>query len=668
MNRDQIIADRYQLRERLGRGSYGVVWRADELLGGTPVAQVAVKVFTTDVNRSEIALLARLSHPSILSYRAVVEDDGAACLVTELADGGDAAARLKEWPDGLPPHEVARILLPVAEALIHLHEQGWVHRDVKPANILFVGKQPKLGDVGTARALDGTARSTSTASLAYAAPELFSGNISPSVDIYSLGCTAYELLTGRLPFEGSMTELVHKHLYAAIEFPEEIPPYLRDLIAGCTQKEPARRWALTRVRDTLTPPKPVAGGDGAKQATLAQTQTRAPSAPSSPTAQTPPASASTAKSSASPPADSGSRPSSPPPRESSAPSSTPEPRVESPRAPTKAAAPPPPPRDAGRATPLDAALRRHLRLHERQWGDAERWRAFMLAAGPAAREHGLGERDLIRRAQQLQPEVEAAAGREQQNLARVGAWVRSQGSARWSAPAWAAFLDELGEAPEAELARIRDALVVRLYPSASGATRLLDLGNGVGHLLIYRPIEQVRTPGAQLVVAVQSGGRDPDGLAGLWFSAAPVTMREWGALTGASVPSGQDPGAVAQTNLSATEQLLTLLRRRFPVEELRLPKLLEYDGIKTYREQLAKSSQAARTAGRAAPDRAISRSRSQPSTLSGVLLQAAGQVAADYVKNMGEAWLSDKETGFLASHSKRGMAINLVSPVPGGRG
>ena len=94
MSKDRVIAGRYRIKQRLGRGNFGVVWEADEMLGGAPIGAVAVKVFTAEVDRREIALLAGLSHPTILAYRAVVEDDGEVCLVTELAEGGDAAGRL----------------------------------------------------------------------------------------------------------------------------------------------------------------------------------------------------------------------------------------------------------------------------------------------------------------------------------------------------------------------------------------------------------------------------------------------------------------------------------------------------------------------------------------------------------------------------------------------
>ena len=100
MSKGRMIAGRYRLGRRLGRGSFGVVWEADELLGGEPIASVAVKIFTAEVDRREIALLAGLSHPSILTYRAVVEDEDDVCLVTELADGGDAAGTSRSGRTG----------------------------------------------------------------------------------------------------------------------------------------------------------------------------------------------------------------------------------------------------------------------------------------------------------------------------------------------------------------------------------------------------------------------------------------------------------------------------------------------------------------------------------------------------------------------------------------
>ncbi len=643
MSKGRIIAGRYRLKQRLGRGSFGVVWEADELLAGEPVATVAVKIFTAEVDRREIALLARLSHPSILAYRAVVEADDEVCLVTELADGGDGAGRLKSWPDGLPVDDVREIVRAVGAALAHLHAEGWVHRDVKPANILFVRGAAKLGDVGTARALTGTARATSTASLAYAAPELFSGKMGSGVDVYALGCAVYEFLTGRLPFDGNANELVNKHLFAEVEFPTDMPAAFVEMIRGCTLKDPEQRWPISRVLDAVQP-----GTHAPAPAPVVDVVAAFFGAP---VADPPP-----------PPPPALTRPPEPPPA-----ARQPMPAVSAPPHPTSttpspAAPPKPAASPSTNSTPLDPALRRHLRVHAERWGDAEPWRAFMRSAEAPAREHGLSERDLIRRAGQLLPEVEAATGDTQAAIARVRTWVQGVGGPRWSAPAWAELLDQLEAPDEAGLARVRDALLARLYPPGPGATRVLDLGGGVQHLLVYRPISQLHKPTTQVFAAFQTGGGS-GGLVGVWHSAHPVTVREWSTITGLAIPPNLDPNTAALAPHELALSFLGAAQRRFAVDDLRWPKIFEYDGIKTHREHAAVAAKAA--AAPARPNPLMQRRAGIPQprrqqTVGGALLHAFGKAAVDMLQEMNEAWLSDGATPKASSK----LAMNLVSPVP----
>ncbi len=216
---------------------------------------MAIKAFTAQVEVRELQILATCDHPHVLRYRAIVEHEDAAgreyvCLVTELAEGGDVSEMLRGFRKGLPPARVEKILLPVAEALAYLHGREFpiVHRDIKPPNVLVVGGGYKLGDVGTAKALEGGGTDTSKdqGTIAYTAPERFDGKILPAADIYSLGVSAYELLTGRLLFTGSQYELMKHHIETPPPIPGNLPELWQELLRGCLAKDPISGGALSR--------------------------------------------------------------------------------------------------------------------------------------------------------------------------------------------------------------------------------------------------------------------------------------------------------------------------------------------------------------------------------------------------------------------------------------
>lgn len=287
----------------------------------------------------------------------------------------------------------------------------------------------------------------------------------------------------------------------------------------------------------------------------------------------------------------------------------------------------------------------------------------MRAAEAPAREHGLSERDLIRRAGQVATEVEAAAMDEQAVIAQVRTWVQGLGGSRWSAPAWAELLDRLDATDEAGLARVRDALLARLYPPGSGATRVLDFGGGVHHILVYRPISQLHKPTTQLLEAFRTAGNNPGGLLGVWHSAKPVTIREWSALTGLSAPPTLDPTTTALAPQELATSFLTAAQRRFAVDDLRWPKIIEYQGIRAQREQATAAAQATAAPPRPNPVQqarpAVTQRRRQ-ATATGLLLQVLGKAAVDLSQEMNEAWLCDGPAKKVGDN----LAMNLVSPVP----
>ncbi len=254
----------YRILERIGAGGMGQVYRArDERLE----RDVAVKVLPHDTLtdegarrrfRREALALSRLNHPHIAAVYDFDSQDGIDFLVMELVPGQTLAARLLERP--MPETEIIRLGGQIAEALEAAHEQGVVHRDLKPGNIMITPKgQAKVVDFGLARRLTaGLGDTAVTASsdiqsvigtLPYMAPEQLSGGeIDGRTDLYALGATLYEMATGRRAFdkdrpETLMFEILHGATRPVRSLRAEISQDLDRLIESCLSKEAARRPA-----------------------------------------------------------------------------------------------------------------------------------------------------------------------------------------------------------------------------------------------------------------------------------------------------------------------------------------------------------------------------------------------------------------------------------------
>jgi len=213
----------YQIIEQLGRGGMAVVYKAHQ-----PALEryVAVKVLPRELTFDgqfverflrEARAAARLNHPNIVTIHDVGQAEGVNFLVMEFVDGPSLTELLRQR-GAQPPEVVARITSQVAAALDYAHQHGFVHRDIKPGNILLAPDgTAKLTDFGIVQATGGT-RLTQTGTLlgtpAYMSPEQARGaEVGQGTDIYSLGVVSYEMLSGRVPFSGPTMAVLHAHVY-----------------------------------------------------------------------------------------------------------------------------------------------------------------------------------------------------------------------------------------------------------------------------------------------------------------------------------------------------------------------------------------------------------------------------------------------------------------------
>ena len=249
----QIYGNRYRLVDRIAIGGMGEVWRAhDEVI----LRDVAIKILKPEFMgdpgflerfRVEARHAARVDHVGIADVYDYGEGSGSAYLVMEIVSG-DSLARIIEKRIRLTEIEVLSIVEQTAKALHAAHEDGLVHRDIKPGNLLITpAGKVKITDFGIARVADQvalTATGQVMGTVQYLSPEQATGKpATPSTDIYSLGIVAYEALTGRRPFTGESQMII---AMAQINdkppaFGDDIDKRVQELVMSCLAKKPNQR-------------------------------------------------------------------------------------------------------------------------------------------------------------------------------------------------------------------------------------------------------------------------------------------------------------------------------------------------------------------------------------------------------------------------------------------
>lgn len=247
----KTLGGRYRLDAFLAEGGFGRVYRGFDPELDRPVAVKVAKataVASPDLLQ-EARRVAKLRHPGIVPIHDVGHDEAVWFFVSDLMEG-QTLADLSQKPT---PTEAANLVAQVADALHYAHEQGFIHRDIKPGNILLDSQgRPQIADFGIAVTAEEIAdrRIPRSGTLPYMAPEQVAGEvqlIGPRTDVYALGVVLYELLTGRGPYQGrTPTAMKEQILFRSPVAPRtidgEILPDLEAICLRCLAKHPADRF------------------------------------------------------------------------------------------------------------------------------------------------------------------------------------------------------------------------------------------------------------------------------------------------------------------------------------------------------------------------------------------------------------------------------------------
>ena len=257
---NKIICNRYKILDHLGTGGMATVWLGyDTILD----RQVAIKTFKIDANdedavkrfNREAKAVTSLSHPNIVSIYDVENEGEFYYLILEYVEGMTLKDYMVKNPR-IPIETIVHIAKQIAAGLSHAHQNGIIHRDIKPQNILMNENLTcKITDFGIARAYGDTTLTQTNQMLGtvyYLSPEQARGNVATAQsDIYSLGILIFEMITGQIPFKGeSAVAIALKHLQEELpdidKFRENVPQSVKNIVLQATMKNPNERYISSK--------------------------------------------------------------------------------------------------------------------------------------------------------------------------------------------------------------------------------------------------------------------------------------------------------------------------------------------------------------------------------------------------------------------------------------